>query len=218
MNSSNLDKILDDYYDMLYERNDMNTIVITPQYVEDNRQWFEDMVRLLTLYPDYLIDIITPSNSYFKLFFYQRLFLRVCMRFQEVSGTFPRAYSKSFLDFLAMNIRGIVQPMSKGFTCADTKKQAAQIVEEKTNEIYRMFPFLVNELKISDIDKAKKKYGNMGNDYAELKFKNDSQIDIVNTSNAGRGGRKMLAPIELRKIILIPFKLLGSHKVLIATT
>ncbi len=83
-----------------------------------------------------------------------------------------------------------MQPRSKGFTCADTKKQAAQIVEEKTNEIYRLFPFLVNELNISDLDKMKKKYGNMGSDYAEIKFRNDSQIDIVNTSNAGRGGRR----------------------------
>ena len=196
MNSSNIEKLLDKYYSTFLERNDMAQIVITPQYVEDNREKMENMVRIFTLYPDYLIDVITPTDSYFKLYFYQRLFLRVCMRYREVSGTFPRAYSKSFLDFLAMNIRGIMQPRSKGFTCADTKKQAAQIVEEKTNEIYRMFPFLVNELTISDADKMKKKYGNMGSDYAELKFRNDSQIDIVNTGNAGRGGRRHWGTLE----------------------
>ena len=196
MNLSNIDEILDKYYNTFQERNDMSQIVITPQYVEDHRQWFEDMVRLFTLYPDYLVDVITPGDSFFKLYFYQRVFLRVCMRFREVSGTFPRAYSKSFLDFLDMNIRGIMQPGSKGFTCADTKKQAAQIVEEKTNEIYRLFPFLVNELNISDLDKMKKKYGNMGSDYAELKFRNDSQIDIVNTGNAGRGGRRHWGTLE----------------------
>jgi len=196
MNSSRIEEVLDNYYHTFMERNDMQQVVITPQYVEDNREKMEEMVRLFTLYPDYLVDLITPSDSYFKLYFYQRVFLRVCMRFREVSGTFPRAYSKSFLDFLAMNIRGIMQPRSKGFTCADTKKQAAQIVEEKTNEIYRMLPFLVNELNISDIDKAKKKYGNMGSDYAELKFRNDSQIDIVNTGNAGRGGRRHWGTLE----------------------
>lgn len=196
MNSNKVEELLDKYYDTFLERNDMAQIVITPQYVDQRREWFEDMVRLFTLYPDYLVDVITPGDSYFKLYFYQRLFLRVCMRFREVSGTFPRAYSKSFLDFLDMNIRGIVQPRSKGFTCADTKKQAAQIVEEKTNEIYRMFPFLVNELNISDADKMKKKYGNMGSDYAELKFRNDSQIDIVNTGNAGRGGRRHWGTLE----------------------
>ncbi len=196
MNTNNVEAFLDEYYDTFLERNDMSQIVITPQYVEDNRQWFEDMVTLFTLYPDYLVDVITPADSFFKLYFYQRIFLRVCMRFREVSGTFPRAYSKSFLDFLDMNIRGIMQPRSKGFTCADTKKQAAQIVEEKTNEIYRLFPFLVNELNISDLDKIKKKYGNMGSDYAEIKFRNDSQIDIVNTGNAGRGGRRHWGTLE----------------------
>lgn len=196
MNSNRIEEMLDKYYNTFMERNDMQQVVITPQYVEEHRDTMEQMVRLFTLYPDYLVDLITPSDSFFKLYFYQRLFLRVCMRFREVSGTFPRAYSKSFLDFLAMNIRGIMQPRSKGFTCADTKKQAAQIVEEKTNEIYRMLPFLVNELNISDVDKAKKKYGNMGSDYAELKFRNDSQIDIVNTGNAGRGGRRHWGTLE----------------------
>ena len=196
MNSNNIEQVLDEYYSTFLERNDMSQIVITPDYVEQHRDMMERMVTLFTLYPDYLVDAITPGDSFFKLYFYQRLFLRVCMRYREVSGTFPRAYSKSFLDFLAMNVRGIMQPRSKGFTCADTKKQAAQIVEEKTNEIYRMFPFLVNELKISDIDKIKKKYGNMGSDYAELKFRNDSQIDIVNTGNAGRGGRRHWGTLE----------------------
>ena len=165
-------------------------VLLTENKVIKNFDLLQNYMNFFCTYPDLFVDLITPKSSNFKLFPYQRIFLRVCLRYREVSGTFPRAYSKSFLDFLAMNVRGIVQPRSKGFTCADTKKQAAQIVEEKTNEIYRLFPFLVNELKISDIDKAKGKYGNMGSDYAELKFRNDSQIDIVNTGNAGRGGRR----------------------------
>ena len=196
MNTNNLDQILDEYYDVILERNDLNKIVITPEYVDTHRQEMEDMVRLFTLYPDYLIDAITPKDSFFKLFFYQRIFLRVGMRYQEVSGTFPRAYSKSFLDFILNTIKGIVLPGAKGFVCADTKKQAAMIVEEKMNEVFRMFPFFVNELKISDADKAKKKYGNVGSDYAEMKFRNDSQMDIVNTGNAGRGGRRHLGNLE----------------------
>ena len=132
--TNNLDTFLDEYYNVLFERNDGDRIVITPGYVDTHQEELEQLVTLFTLYPDYLIDVITPKNSYFKLFFYQRIFLRVCMRFQEVSGTFPRAYSKSFLDFIANIIRSIMLPNSKGFTCADTKKQAAQIIEEKTNE------------------------------------------------------------------------------------
>lgn len=197
MNSNNtVEQFLDDYYNVILERNDEDRVVITPAYVDLHRKEMEDMITLFTLYPDYLIDVITPANSYFKLFFYQRLFLRVCMRFQEVSGTFPRAYSKSFLDFLANIIRSIMLPGSKGFTCADTKKQAAQIIEEKTNEIFRLFPFFVNELNISDADKAKKKYGNFGADYAEITMKNESRMDIVSTTNAARGGRRHWGTLE----------------------
>lgn len=43
MNLSNIDEILDKYYNTFQERNDMSQIVITPQYVEDHRQWFEDI-------------------------------------------------------------------------------------------------------------------------------------------------------------------------------
>ena len=192
----NLDNFLDEYYDVILERNDEEKVVITPDYINEHKKEMEDMVTLFTLYPDYLIDVITPHDSYFKLFFYQRVFLRVCMRYQIVSGTFPRAYSKSFLDFIANIIRSIMLPGSKGFTCADTKKQAAQIIEEKTNEIFRLFPFFVNELNISDVDRAKKKYGNFGSDYAEITFKNGSHMDIVSTTNAARGGRRHWGTLE----------------------
>ena len=192
----NLDNFLDEYYNVILERNDEEKVVITPDYINEHQKEMEDMVTLFTLYPDYLIDVITPHDSYFKLFFYQRVFLRVCMRYQIVSGTFPRAYSKSFLDFIANIIRSIMLPGSKGFTCADTKKQAAQIIEEKTNEIFRLFPFFVNELNISDVDRAKKKYGNFGSDYAEITFKNGSHMDIVSTTNAARGGRRHWGTLE----------------------
>lgn len=192
----NLDSFLDEYYDVILERNDEEKVVITPDYINEHQKEMEDMVTLFTLYPDYLIDVTTPHDSYFKLFFYQRVFLRVCMRYQIVSGTFPRAYSKSFLDFIANIIRSIMLPGSKGFTCADTKKQAAQIIEEKTNEIFRLFPFFVNELNISDVDRAKKKYGNFGSDYAEITFKNGSHMDIVSTTNAARGGRRHWGTLE----------------------
>lgn len=193
---NNMEGFLDQYYDTIFERNDMQRVIITPQYIEDNREFVEDIARTFTLYPDYLIDVITPRNSYFKLYFYQRIFLRVCMRFREVSGTFPRAYSKSFLNFIAMMIRGMMLPNSKGFTCADTKKQAAQIVEEKIDEVFRLFPFFVNELNISDADRIKKKYGNAGQDYAELKLKNGSETDIVSTGDAARGGRRHWGTLE----------------------
>ena len=46
------------------------------------------------------------------------------------------------------------------------------------------------------MDRAKKKYGNFGADYAELELKNGSHMDIVATSNAARGGRRHWGTLE----------------------
>ena len=82
------------------------------------------------LYPDYFIDIVKRKNTYLQqVFFYQRVFLRVMARYQKVSGIFVRAYSKSFLNFISINMKAMWQPMSKLFLCADTKKQAAMITK-----------------------------------------------------------------------------------------
>lgn len=191
-----LDNFIDEYHHMYSERNDVNKIVITKEYVEKNKEKLIQMVRLFALYPDYLIDIITQAGSYFKLFFYQRVFLRVLMRYKYVSGTFPRAYSKSFLNFIALILKGMFLPLSKGFVCADTKQQAAQIVEEKVAEVFFLFPFFTNELKISDVDFRKQKWGNFGGDYVEITTKNNSKLDVVNTGNAGRGGRRHFGTLE----------------------
>ena len=44
-------------------------------------------------YPDLFVDFLCGHNpENFKLFFYQRVFLRICMRHKYVYATFPRAY------------------------------------------------------------------------------------------------------------------------------
>ena len=69
----NLDNFLDEYYDVILERNDEEKVVITPDYINEHQKEMEDMVTLFTLYPDYLIDVITPHDSYFKLFFKNKI-------------------------------------------------------------------------------------------------------------------------------------------------
>ena len=57
--TNNLDIFLDEYYNVLFERNDGDRIVITPGYVDTHQEELEQLVTLFTLYPDYLIDVIT---------------------------------------------------------------------------------------------------------------------------------------------------------------
>jgi hypothetical protein len=69
-------------------------------------------------YPDIFIDMITPPDSNFRLFFYQRIFLRAAMRHRYMYATFTRAFSKSFLSILTLYLRCIFYPGTKMFICS----------------------------------------------------------------------------------------------------
>jgi hypothetical protein len=57
----------------------------------------------------------------FHLFFYQRVFLRAAMRYKYVYGTFPRAWSKSFLAVMILMLRATLYPGAKLFSTAGGK-------------------------------------------------------------------------------------------------
>ena len=62
-------------------------------------------------YPDLFIDFLQKGengqipNDGLKFFFYQRVFLRVCLRYRYTYFVFPRAYSKSFLTVLSLIVK-----------------------------------------------------------------------------------------------------------------
>ena len=58
----------------------------------------------------------------FRLFFYQRVFLRAAMRFKYVYAVFPRAYSKSFLSVMALMVRCILYPRANLFVTSGGKE------------------------------------------------------------------------------------------------
>lgn len=138
-------------------------------------------------YPDYFIDMITPKDSYFKLYPYQRIMLRVFFRYQYVFGTFSRGASKSFLEIIANFLLDI---MKSGFknsvTAAGSKQQGRDIANEKFNEIKVLFPALEKEIMSL----------NVGKDYLDLKTYNNSELNIVGCHNTSRGGRKHAGTIE----------------------
>ena len=91
-------------------------------------------------YPDLFVDFMQTGGDpdkelTFNLFFYQRVFLRAAMRFKYVYAVYPRAYSKSFLSVLILMIRAILYPRAKLFSTAGGKEQAAQILQEKVDDI-----------------------------------------------------------------------------------
>lgn len=68
--------------------------LITQRRIERNRKLYEHACEHWSIYPDCFIDLITPSHSKFKLYFYQRYFLRLCMRYGRTVVIAPRALKR----------------------------------------------------------------------------------------------------------------------------
>lgn len=154
--------------------------------MENVKGVFEQYASFWREYPDVFIDTITPKDSKFRLFFYQRVFLRISMRYRYVYATFTRAFSKSFLSILSLYLKCIFYPGIKLFICSGGKEQAANIAKEKIEELWELFPILHREIKHSQFSK----------DYVKLTFQNGSKMDIVAVQNSTRGGRRHAGLIE----------------------
>ena len=162
-------------------------VILNENYLEANLERIGNVMSIFSAYPDIYLDVIKPQDSSFTLFFYQRITLRALMRFKDVFGTAPRAFSKSFITILAMMLQCIFIPGTKRFICAPNKTQAAQIAKEKIVEIYDRWPLLRKEVLGGEISDTP---GNFGKDYVTLKFRNGSQFDVVGALDSQRGGRR----------------------------
>ena len=155
--------------------------ILTEEYLIKNEGLFERYANFFSAYPDIFIDLITPSDSNFSLFFFQRIFLRACMRFRYHYCTACRAFSKTFISILALYLECMFRPGAKLFICAPGKNQSAKIAKDKIYEIWDKLPFLKKEI-IGD--------GNFGKDYVTLTFRNGSIFDVVGALDSERGGRR----------------------------
>jgi hypothetical protein len=131
-------------------------------------------------YPDIFIDMISSPDCSFKFYFYQRMFLRVVMRYKYVFVTFNRAFAKSFLSILALYLKCIFYPGVKLFVCAGGKEQATDIARAKLDEIWDWWPCLRYE--VAREEKSK--------DYVRVVFKNGSQLDVMPAKETTRGQRR----------------------------
>lgn len=162
-------------------------ISLNEEYLQQHRDNIGKMMGFFTAYPDLFLDLITPEDTNFQLYFYQRIFLRAAMRFKSVYLTAARAFSKSFLTILALMLQCVFIPGRKVFICAPNKNQGAQIAREKITEIYRIWPLIRNEVEGSENSDTP---GNFGKDYVTIKFRNGSQFDVVGALESTLGGRR----------------------------
>ena len=96
---------------------------LTQKMIDGDLQNYKEMAEYFINYPDLFVDMITPANSTFKLFFYQRIFLRANLRYKYVYTVAPRAFSKSFVSILAGYLRCMFLENEKFFICAPGKER-----------------------------------------------------------------------------------------------
>ena len=147
-------------------------------------------------YPDLMVDFMVRGTrqeereNEFHFYFYQRVFLRVVMRYQYVYAVFPRAYSKSFLSMMALMCRCILYPRINLFVTSGGKEQAAQILKDKINEICTLIPAFNKEI---DWRRGKTQEGK---DYCKYIFKSGSTLENMAARESSRGKRKHGGLIE----------------------
>ena len=154
-----------------------------------------DYVAFWREYPDIFVDFMQTGHNpniepKLKLRFYQRVFMRVAMRYRYVYAVYPRGYSKSFLAVLILIVRAVLYPGAKLFTSAGGKQQAAGILAEKVNEILDLIPAFKREI---DWRPGRTK---VQKDYCYYLFKNGSFIDNLAANERTRGKRRTAGVLE----------------------
>ena len=134
-------------------------------------------------YPDLFVDFMAQGTN-FKLFYYQRVFIRGVIRHKYFYGVFPRAYSKSFLATLVLMIRCILYPGAKLFVTSGGKEQSAGIIKEKVQEICSLMPAFHREINWERGETIE------GKDYCKYIFKNGSYFDNIAANEKSRGKRR----------------------------
>ena len=166
------------------ETNNINNLQL--KSFENVKEQWRELCSYFRWYPDRFLDFISSPDSKIQLYYYQRVYLRIMMRYRKVFLTATRGTSKSYLQNLAFILKCIMYPKTKLFTCAVGKEQAAKITADNINDILEHYPLLKNEIKIFTENK----------DYTKLIFHNGSKYDVVQMRDSSRGGRRYAGCIE----------------------
>jgi len=166
------------------ETNNINNLQI--KSFENVKEQWRELCSYYRWYPDKFLDAISSPDSKIQLYFYQRVYLRIMMRYRKVFLTATRGTSKSYLQNLAFILKCIMYPKTKLFTCAVGKEQAAKITADNINDILDHYPLLRGEIKTFIENK----------DYTKLIFNNGSKYDVVQMKDSTRGGRRYSGCVE----------------------
>lgn len=153
---------------------------------ETNKEKWRELCSYFRWYPDKFIDFISPDDAKISLYFYQRVYLRIMMRYRKVFITATRGTSKSYLQNLSFILKCVMFAKTRLFVTCVGKEQAAKISQDCIDDIFEHYPLLQNEVKTFIRSK----------DYTKLIFHNGSRYDVVQMRDSTRGGRRFGGAIE----------------------
>ena len=181
--------------DLLSTGRSHNKIGISEERLQPIIPVLKQYIAFWREYPDLFVDFLQDGGDptkekTLKFFLYQRVFLRISVRYRQVYAVFPRGYSKSFLAVLSLMIRCILYPGSKLFTAAGGKSQSASILKEKVDEICRLVPAFNREIDRRPGKTQEQK------DKCIYRFKNGSYFDNLAANEKSRGQRRHAGVLE----------------------
>ena len=170
------------------DKKNSKKIGVSEERIEAIKPPIRQYIAFWRAYPDCFVDFMQTGYKpnvklTFKLYFYQRVFLRIAIRYKYVYAVYPRAYSKSFLSVLVLMIRAILFPGAHLFSTAGGKEQAAQILQEKITDICNKIPAFYNEIDWS------RGATRVGKDSCKYIFKSGSTIENLAARESSRGRR-----------------------------
>ncbi|MBE2919371.1 hypothetical protein HPK02_10910 [Anoxybacillus flavithermus] len=138
-------------------------------------------------FPDLWWDLITPQTGGIRLDLDQRVYLRCIARFVSNYMVFPRGYGKTLLEVMGMVHAAIWHPDIEITMTAQTRENAAKLVEEKFREILRFYPLIQNEIM------GKPQFSK---DSVEIVFTSGGRIDIMANAQSSKGARRKRLNVE----------------------
>lgn len=152
-----------------------------------NLHKYMDFVSWARWFPDLWWDLITPQTGGIRLDLDQRVYLRCIARFVSNYMVFPRGYGKTLLEVMGMVHAAIWHPDIEITMTAQTRENAAKLVEEKFREILRFYPLIQNEIM------GKPQFSK---DSVEIVFTSGGRIDIMANSQSSKGARRKRLNVE----------------------
>ena len=180
-------KITDEEIQYLYEQEKQRVLEVADESVFGKNLWnYYQFVSWAKWYPDRFIELFKNEDSNMQLHYDQRIFMRCDIRFQSMYGVFSRGYAKTYTEVLDDFIVAILNPNITLSVTAQTRENAAALLQDKTNEILTHYPLLENEIEYKRFSK---------ND-AIIKFRNGATVTNLANAQTSKGRRRHRIKIE----------------------